>query len=951
MKGIELTAQRIYAQRWWISLPFVLALAVFLFIVSTILKVFVYPYDGITNIGTGGVIARIDQASPTAEKLLEGDIVVLIGGVPWDDTVSTYNEYLGKKTGDRVDLVIRRNDETVPVTIALTTPPLSEVIIRLVPILVALLFLGVGIGVKAYSPADGAADLFFIWTQVCAVTLTAGVASYLGPAWATVLFSCSLRLIGPLSVHFHTKFPQYSTIRSKSALLYFLYALALLGIALYLIWGPAGLKIAGWYSFYVTSGRLILALSLLIVVGLLYLAYRYPLSPGTRSKVRLVVLGGVLAILPFAALTVLPDALFKQTIIHYSFAFIFLGIIPLTYGYAIFRYKLIEIDTHVNRGATYILVYSVLGIFYLVLNALIQRLTPLALIETTLVNTIVVMVLATIFLPLHKYIQKIVDRIFYGGWYDYRLAVTNIAQGLEQTTDLNTLAQEVARRIVDTFRLQETSVFLRDLSGEFSVIEVASQDNLHGQQARSYPILPRSSLNYLLRIGATERSTLRKELAQVNVTPEELQLLNSEQINLWVPIIGHGQIMGLLAIGPKLGGDIFSGEDMDILRSVVRNISTIIDNIYLLTRLREYTAELEQRVSERTAELYNAKERVEAILASVGDGVIVSDLTGRIITVNAAYVTQSGYEEHEIIGRNLLDLLGEDNGAVVLAEIETCLKAGEVWKGELNNHHKNGRQYDTQLTIAPVRNQDGYVIGYVGSQIDITIQKELERIKDHFIADVSHELRTPTTNINLYLELLEFAPSEKRRQYMDVVREQSQLLVNIVEDTLDLSRLGRAKESREEFEPVDLNQLAEQVVTAHKPLADNSGIALLFEPDPLIPHILGEHNQLARLIANLVRNAIHYTMSGSVFVRTCVKDGHVCLQVADTGMGIEAEDLPHIFDRFYRGRNVRQSKIHGTGLGLAIVKEIVNFHNGKIEVESEVGKGSTFTVWLSALRG
>ena len=266
--------------------------------------------------------------------------------------------------------------------------------------------------------------------------------------------------------------------------------------------------------------------------------------------------------------------------------------------------------------------------------------------------------------------------------------------------------------------------------------------------------------------------------------------------------------------------------------------------------------------------------------------------------------------------------------------------------GELVSQRKEDLPYDAHLTLAPVRDQGGRMVSYVGSQRDITRQKELDRLKDMFVADVSHELRTPTTNISLYLELLEDAPPAKRAEYLEVLKEQSYLLRKLVEDILDLSRLTMGKTKRIEFAAVDLNQLTEQVVIAHWPLAESSGVSLSFDPAEGLPFVQGEKNQLARVITNLVSNAVRYTLQGEVRVRTFEADLQVCLEIKDTGIGIAMDDQAHIFERFYRGRQVRQSKIHGTGLGLAIVKEIVDLHEGRISISSEVGKGSTFQIWL-----
>ena len=507
----------------------------------------------------------------------------------------------------------------------------------------------------------------------------------------------------------------------------------------------------------------------------------------------------------------------------------------------------------------------------------------------------------------------------------------------------------VSERLVSTLHLQDACLFIRDQNGDFTVIDAAPQVGSGDEHTFSDHVLPRSSISYLLEIGDIERVSLRDALEDVYFTMEEQELLNTEQDHLWVPILGHGQVQGLMALGPKFGGDIFSGEDMDILRVVARQIGPVIENVHLLNRLREYAADLEIRVSERTAELHDSKERVEAILSSVGDGVVVTDLRGRIQIVNPAYEDQSQYISEELIQQNLYSNLAAHNPAVVLEEMSANLANGQVWRGELMNQRKDGTLYDIQITIAPMRDQTGKIVSYVGSLRDVTIQKELDRMKDNFVSDVSHELRTPTTNISLYLELMEDAAPVKREEYLGILKEQAYQLRKLVEDILDLSRLTMGKLKKIEFSAIDLNELARQVVTAHQPVAEASGLKLVFEPCPDLPAVRGEENQLARLVTNLVSNALRYTSDGSINVSTSYFDHQVCLWVNDTGMGIEADDIPHLYERFYRGNRVRQTRIHGTGLGLAIVKEIVDLHEGDIDIKTIVDEGSSFCVRLPVI--
>lgn len=225
--------------------------------------------------------------------------------------------------------------------------------------------------------------------------------------------------------------------------------------------------------------------------------------------------------------------------------------------------------------------------------------------------------------------------------------------------------------------------------------------------------------------------------------------------------------------------------------------------------------------------------------------------------------------------------------------------------------------------------------------------QELDRLKSKFVSDVSHELRTPLTNLKLYLNLVEHGRAEKQPQYLGIMREQVDRLTYLIEAILDLSRLESGRR-RMTFAPVDLNGVVAQVVGEQRARAEEAGLALVWETAPDLPLVRGDRQALSQVITNLVANAISYTASGAVTIRTlpALECGRVCTEVQDTGAGIEPTDLPHVFERFYRGQHTAQSNIPGTGLGLAIVKELVELHGGRVEVESAHGKGATFRIWL-----
>lgn len=932
-------------QRVRLSVPFVIGILALGLVAWVAVLVRNYPHDGIRGLSASHQILAIDENSNGNYPFEVGDLLLEIESKP---IVEDSAWYWGKHPGDTIHFLVQRGDRTVSVEVRLAPPPPQELFRRLIPLFVAVVFLGVALAVEAFAPCSSTTRLFFWFFFNSGLLLTTGQASGLAPSIVLDLYYFLWWIVGPISVHFHFNFPQENKEFKRRGYLLFLYVIGFLGGVSHLIWGTMGLRAHPILQYIIPLSRLFLALNLLICVILLYYNYQKTTSSGARAKIRLVFLGGLLAALPLITTYLLPEVLLNQPLLPTPAIFLFLSALPLVYGYAVFRYRLIEIERHINRGVTVLIIFFILVGIYLGVFSVLTLLLPQRLLFHPTLNTLLILLLASTILPILRRVQRLVDTLFYGGWYDYRSAILQITSGLEHINDLTVLAREVSNRLVKTLRIADACIFLSDIHGDFSVVAVAPEGTVMQASPGGVDttVLPRSSLDFLLRVGGEERETIAKALAQTKLSPEEFQLLGSTQGHLWVPIISHQTVKGLLALGPKYGGDIFSAEDMDILRVVSRNLGPVIENIHLLNQLQQYATELEMRVRERTSELFEAKKRVEAILASVGDGVVVTNLDGTIELINQAMKQQTSYEEGETLHWNYFEWLAINNPSTTIDAIKASLKKGDVWSGELLFQRKNGEQYDILLTIAPVRDQNGEVVNYVATQRDITYRKELDRLKDIFVADVSHELRTPTTNIGLYLELLETAP-EHREEYIQVLKEQSQLLRRLIEDILDLSRLAIGKTRKIEFEPVDLNLLVEQVITAYTPAAQQVGLQLSAELASSAM-VRGEVHYLSRAIQNLIGNAIQYTPAGWVRLSNWQKGEWICLEVRDSGIGISEEDLPHIFERFYRGRSVRQSKVHGTGLGLAIVKEIVELHNGHIEVESKVGVGSVFRLYIPA---
>lgn len=357
-------------------------------------------------------------------------------------------------------------------------------------------------------------------------------------------------------------------------------------------------------------------------------------------------------------------------------------------------------------------------------------------------------------------------------------------------------------------------------------------------------------------------------------------------------------------------------------------------------RLAESLNVMAERLRETLDAVTAEKDRMRVILDSMADGVIATDRWGAVILVNPVVEEVFGIDGESARGKSVLEVVRDYELDRLFRK---ALDSGEPVKEELRILTPEPRIFRVHIT--PLKSPEGGVVALLR---DITERRRLEQMRTEFVANASHELRTPLTSIRGFVEtLLDGAVDDPQlaRRFLRIIDEETRRLADLVEGLLNLAR---AEEKRTTFrrQPVMIRDLVERAVRMFEPQARQKGLELTVEMPSDLPAVEGEPDLLARVIINLLDNAVKFTPQGSIRVRGRAVEGGVELEVEDTGVGIPEESLPRVFERFYRVDKARGREPGGTGIGLSIVKHVVEGHGGSVKAESQLGKGSKFTVFL-----
>lgn len=394
-------------------------------------------------------------------------------------------------------------------------------------------------------------------------------------------------------------------------------------------------------------------------------------------------------------------------------------------------------------------------------------------------------------------------------------------------------------------------------------------------------------------------------------TPQKIKTSYLVQSLIYVPLQIQGHVIGVLGVDNRHAIKSFSAHDVQLLNTLAEYAVVAMENSRL------YATTIQER------------NKLETILTRIQDGVIVIDKDERLVLINQAAQAALNLTEASYRGRPISEVVQQQPNLLELIDV-----TGQRLSNRSEFSAEDGRVFSVQLTPIPE-------VGTVLTLYDITYLRKLDRIKTEFVSAVSHDLRSPLTAILGYVELMERAGpiNDMQRDFVRRVQAGVQSITNLVNDLVNMSRIEAGFDARKES--LDLARIMTLSADAVQKVIQEMNLSFSLQISSNIPVIFGNPVQMRQMIEYLLDNAIRYSQPGGrIEVSGGVEMNQIILRFSDTGMGIPAADLPHIFEKFYRTSN------SGTGLGLAIVHSIIKNHNGRIWVDSVAGKGSTFTVVL-----
>ena len=908
---------RILKSDWMLVLISAAVLLTYLY--YTVSFVGYVPYPGFTPTQAADGWLVTDSLQP---NIFVDDIIVRIESITYDDYLGDRLSVLfdGFSPGDIVS-EIETIDGRIE-SIVMPEPTLASRLRRLIATIWFFPFWAAGTAVLLFvRPRD------VRWRLLIAFMYLTGLWAALGPVggWhiggSRVLAGAIAWSMAPIFLHLHLIVPSPLFERQQKIFLPILYVITFSLIVLELFQVSPG-----------SATLIVLVAAIMVSISLLvYRSFAQTSSKSDRMATRLMLAGIALAFGPGIMMVFVPTLLGLNVPgpVGLALAYIALPVLPISYTYAIYKRQMGAVEFRMNRLLSYysfILLLPTLFILFLLIGE--QWISSSA--GRMFYLLVVSIAFALVTPPLLNKFQNILNKLAYGTEHDPDNIIRVFAKQIPSALTREALRDLITQQITPSLLIRQSALYLSN-NGSF---ETLYENNV----PRSGKLSAKSHLNDLL-IGA---GTYR--------VPDSGYAGDFEWVRLSLSLVSRDEIKGIWLLGRRDPDDFYPRNDIDLLQTLTNQIAPVIENIELYEALQLHADSLAEEIAHRTSELIEEKDRTQAILDSAGEGIFFTDAVGTILYTNPAMARLSGYDTDAHIGKTLDLWQADGKDSEKYRDLWESIYDGKGWGGELQLRCEDGSLKTVNLTVAPIQSQNGHLTGFVGVQSDISKMKEVDRLKSNIISSVSHEMKTPLTTIKTYVMLLEKGKKEKRELYFSILNRETDRLTAIIEDLLDLSSL-EAGEIKSTPLPISAMMVVEEVITSSSTRAESKHIEIAWQENGQLPRVIADSNQLEQILSNLVINAINYTPKGgritlSSGLGQLNEEAAVWLQVSDTGPGIDEDELPFLFDRFYRGQAARDSGSPGTGLGLTICRELLERNGGKMDVENNPEGGAAFTVWL-----
>ncbi|MGA9567890.1 MAG: ATP-binding protein [Candidatus Korobacteraceae bacterium] len=899
------------------------------------------PYDGVWWVESGDHLQaqRVDVNGPGEKAgVKKGDLLLAVDGRTIADVGGLERQLYRAGVWSKTTYSLVR--QGIPVEAPLILAPADRTLYDGLRV-IALVYLGIGLYVLLRRWTAPKSTHFYVF---CLVSFVFYAFHYTGKLndfdWIIYWSNVVAWLLQPaLFLHFALTFPERrAVLNGRRWLIPTIYLPGAILLAIQigaLLW----LQPSEALRFNLDRVQMLyLAAYFVAATFVLWHSYRSAGTAILRQQMKWVTRGTVLSVAPFTIFYVIPYLFGSVPTTGMRISVLSLVFLPLTFGYAIFRYRLMDVDLIFKRGMAYTIAGgAILAVYFAavgVASELFHKSYPSA---GPVGLVIVITVTALLFEPFKNWVQDYLDKIFYKKRYDYRKTLIEFGRDLNSETDLDSMLTSIIDRLSRTLMVDRLAIFLSnpDRPEQFTL-------------AKSYGIAQTGNLNLdFLHVERPEWAAghlfFDNTAHAVRETREAREAIHKLDLNYYIPCTVMNRMIAVLGLGKTSEGDFLSTEDVQLLEALAGYIGIAVQNARLYRSLESKVAQYER-----------LKEFSENIVESISVGVLAVDLEDRIESWNSQMEVMYAAPRSEVLGRSLREVFP----AAFMEEYFRVRQSSGIhnlYKFRLGTTAGDARV--TNIAIAPLVSKNFSVIGRLIIVDDITERIELESQLSQaeklssiglLAAGVAHEVNTPLAVISSYAQMLskQVSGEPKKAELLEKITKQTFRASEIVNSLLNFSRT-----SSSEFNNVDLNRVIQDTLTLLEHQFKTARIKVVPDLLPQLPPILGNTGKLQQVFLNLFLNAKDAMPAGGTLTITTGNGHNVRVTVADTGGGIAQEHIHRIYDPFFTTKNkARTGHGSGTGLGLSVTYGIIQEHAGKIHVDSSPGAGTTFTMEFPMIR-